>query len=190
MKFCTSLLLAAAIAAGGAVGNAWAQGLTESETTITTAPVAPGLTTRTVISRSVVNPPGVVVNRAPAIVVNPPASTSSTTVTTEKQSAEDESDTEGAQVLGTSRTANTTIVFEAADNRDIREGQLEIWDEFARAHPVIANRLAYEPELINDPAYLARHPALNAFFAAHPEIKVAMNEDPGNFAAIPPRPGE
>jgi hypothetical protein len=192
MKFCTSLFLVAAVVAGGAVGNVWAQGLTESETTITTAPVVPRVetTTSTVTTRSLVNPPAVVVNPPVAVVVYPPASISKSTSTTEEQSVDDDSDTESAQVLGTSRTGNTTIVFEAADNRDIRDDHLEIWDDFAQAHPAIASRLAYDPELINDPVYLARHPALNAFFAAHPDIKMAMNEDPGNFAAIPPRPGE
>ncbi|HKD67013.1 MAG TPA: hypothetical protein VKB84_09250 [Candidatus Binataceae bacterium] len=183
MKLGTSLFLAAVIAAGGAVGNVWAQSF--SETTITTAPAIPTVTTKTVTTKSVAGPPAVVVSPAPAVVINPAVTTSSRTVTTDE-----ESDMEGGQVLGTSRMGNSTIVFKSADNRDIEEERLQVWDDFAEAHPAVASRLAYDPELINDPAFLARHPSLNAFFAAHPDIRTAMNEDPGNFAAIPPRPGE
>jgi len=50
--------------------------------------------------------------------------------------------------------------------------------------------LAYKPSLINDSGYLSKHPELATFFQAHPDIKDAMEENPGNFAAIPPRPGE
>ncbi|MGA7764062.1 MAG: hypothetical protein WCA59_20140 [Candidatus Binataceae bacterium] len=43
---------------------------------------------------------------------------------------------------------------------------------------------------MNDLRYLKSHPDLDAFFHAHPDIKSAMAEIPGNFTAIPPRPGE
>ena len=43
---------------------------------------------------------------------------------------------------------------------------------------------------MNDDGYLTKHPALNDFFRAHPDIKDAMAENPGNFVAIQPRPGE
>jgi hypothetical protein len=86
--------------------------------------------------------------------------------------------------------ARTIIDFQPADSRDIKMKRLQTWDDFAQTHPKIASTLAYKPELINDPRYLARHPELNAFFQSHPDVKEAMAEDPGNFAAIPPRPGE
>ena len=35
-----------------------------------------------------------------------------------------------------------------------------------------------------------KHPQLGAFFSAHPEIREAMAANPGNYVAIPPRPGE
>ncbi len=86
--------------------------------------------------------------------------------------------------------ARTIIDFEPADTRDIHMKHLQIWDDFAQAHPRIASTLAYKPWLMNDPGYLARHPELNAFFQSHPDIKMAMAQDPGDFNAIPPRPGE
>ena len=62
--------------------------------------------------------------------------------------------------------------------------------EFAEEHPKVATALAYKPSLINDPGYLTKHPELATFFQTHPDIKDAIEENPGNFAAIPPRPGE
>jgi hypothetical protein len=94
------------------------------------------------------------------------------------------------QVLGTWSQGNTTIVFESADTRDIHMGRLRTWDDFAAEHSEIARAIAYKPWLINDAGYLRRHPELSAFFQAHPRIREAMMEDVGNFAAIPPRPGE
>jgi len=96
----------------------------------------------------------------------------------------------GGRVLGSVTNGNTTIVFEAANPTDIDTQRLMIWDGFARAHPRVARALAFKPSLMNDPGYLSKHPELNAFFQTHPEVRDAMAADPGNFAAIPPRPGE
>jgi hypothetical protein len=198
MKLSASLFVAAAVSAAVALGsNAWAQTIPESET-IMTAPLTRSVTTRTVTTRTLVNPPAavivnppaaVIVNQPPPVVINraPLLSTKTTTTTTESTATEDE---DGAPVLGKAVDGNTTIVFDGADTRDIHMNRLRTWDEFAQAHPGIANTLAYKPWLINDPDYLARHPALDAFFQAHPSIKIAMAENPGTFAAIPPRPGE
>jgi hypothetical protein len=169
MKPSAVLSLAGALAMSGLVGTAWAQ--TTTYTTITTAPVAPTVTETT---RSYTY-------QAPAPIVAPPAS--STIVNSEE-------DEPNGDVLGRAVSGNTTIYFEAANGQDIQAQRLGEWDEFAQAHPRIQATLEYDPWLINDPGYLSRHPALDAFFASHPDVKVAMMQDPGNFAAIWPRPGE
>jgi hypothetical protein len=93
-------------------------------------------------------------------------------------------------VLGSVTQGNTTIIFEAANPTDLDMQHLQTWDEFANSHPRIASALAYKPSLISDEAYLGKNPELSAFFQAHPDIRDAMVENPGDFAAIPPRPGE
>ena len=170
MKLSTSLFLAATIAASGALGNAWAQTTTSTVTVV--QPAAPAL----------------IVNPAPAVVVSPPPAVSSTTTTTESTTTENSAEEPGA--LGEAVSGNTTIIFKPADTRDIHMDRLQTWDDFAQAHPRIASTLAYKPWLINDSSYLNRHPSLDAFFQSHPDIREAMAADPGNFAAIPPRPGE
>ncbi|MGA2410925.1 MAG: hypothetical protein ABSG46_11130 [Candidatus Binataceae bacterium] len=95
------------------------------------------------------------------------------------------------QPIATVANGNTIIQFNsAASNPDLDQENLQAWGEFAGAHPRVANTLAYKPSLINNPQYLNKHPELAQFFAEHPSVKDAMMEDPGNFVAIPPRPGE
>ena len=96
----------------------------------------------------------------------------------------------GGRVLGSVTNGNTTTVFEAANTSDIDMKVLTTWGDFATAHPSIARALAYKPSLMNDSGYLNKHAELRAFFQEHPEVRDAMAANPGNFNAIPPRPGE
>ncbi|MGO9455291.1 MAG: hypothetical protein ACLQDV_30215 [Candidatus Binataceae bacterium] len=94
------------------------------------------------------------------------------------------------KTLGVVVSGNTTIEFKAADTSDIDMQKLHTWSDFASQHPKVARELAYKPALINDANYAKKHPELDAFFSAHPDIREAMTENPGNYVAIPPRPGE
>jgi hypothetical protein len=96
----------------------------------------------------------------------------------------------GAVELGRAVQGNTTIVFAPADTGNIDANRLQTWGDFAEAHPKVAKELAYNNSLINNRAYLSKHPELDGFFRAHPDIKEAMAENPGNYVAIQPRPGE
>jgi hypothetical protein len=93
-------------------------------------------------------------------------------------------------VLGTVDNGRTQIVFQAADTSDLDMQKLQAWGGFASEHPDIARALAYRPSLINNDGYTKKHPELAEFFSAHPDIREAMAENPGNYVAIPPRPGE
>ncbi len=95
-----------------------------------------------------------------------------------------------SNTLGTVVNGNTTTVFKAAGNRGIDTEKLKIWNDFASEHPNVASELAHNPALINDDGYAKKHPQLDAFFSAHPEVREAMAANPGNYVAIPPRPGE
>ena len=92
--------------------------------------------------------------------------------------------------LGRVEQPNRTIVFAAADNRDLEVDRLQAWGDFATTHPSVAKALAYNPSLMNNDGYLAKHPDLEAFFRAHPDVEKSMAANPGNYNAIPPRPGE
>jgi hypothetical protein len=94
------------------------------------------------------------------------------------------------KALGTVINGNTTTEFQAADTSDIDTQRLKTWSDFAIQLPKVARELAYRPKLINDDGYAKKHPELDAFFSAHPDIREAMARNPGNYAAIQPRPGE
>lgn len=94
------------------------------------------------------------------------------------------------KTLGTVINGSVAIEFKAADTSDIDTQKLKTWDDFANQHPNIAKDLAHQPKLINDDGYAKGHPELATFFSAHPDIRQAMAENPGNYIAIPPRPGE
>jgi hypothetical protein len=94
------------------------------------------------------------------------------------------------KTLGTVVNGNTTIEFKAADSSDLDVQKLQTWSTFASEHPDVARELAYKPSLINNDGYTQKHPELAQFFSVHPDIREAMAEDPGNYVAIPPRPGE
>jgi hypothetical protein len=95
-----------------------------------------------------------------------------------------------APELGRVEQGNKTIVFAAADNSDLEVNRLRTWGDFAASHPNIAKALAYNPSLMHNDAYLAKHPDLEAFFKAHPDVEQSMAANPGDYNAIPPRPGE
>ncbi len=87
------------------------------------------------------------------------------------------------RVLGTVVKGNTTIEFQAANPSDLDIKQLRTWGDFAGQHADIARELGNKPSLMQDAGYLKKHPELSAFFTEHPEIRDAMNENPGNFVA-------
>jgi hypothetical protein len=107
----------------------------------------------------------------------------------DEHSVADQSDV-GTAAPKVIQQGNMTIVFEPADTRDIDSNRLQTWGEFAEGHPRVAKALAYNSSLMNDPGYLSKHPELEVFFQAHPDVKDAMAENSGNFVAIPPHPGE
>lgn len=90
----------------------------------------------------------------------------------------------------TANRGNATIEFEPAGSNNIDTANYQTWNEFASDHPEIARAIAYRPKAADDPAFLRKHPALATFYQQHPEVRDALIADPGNFAAIPPRPGE
>ena len=94
------------------------------------------------------------------------------------------------KTLGVIDNGRMEIVFQAADTSDLPMDRLKAWGDFAAQHPDIARALAYHPSLINSDSFLKKHQDLGEFFAQHPDIRQDMAENPGNYDAIPPRPGE
>jgi len=73
MKIPRIWILAAVLAVAlGTTGRAWSQTASKSDSTVTIVPAAPGVTSRTVTNKTVVNPPL-------AVIVNQPSTSTDTT---------------------------------------------------------------------------------------------------------------
>lgn len=94
------------------------------------------------------------------------------------------------RVNGVVVNGNTTTVFEAADHRDLQMHLLTQWSSFAQDHQNIAHQLTVRPTLINNAGYLQKHPDLEKLFSENPDLRTAMNRDPGNYLANLPQSEE
>ncbi len=89
----------------------------------------------------------------------------------------------GAPPLGTVKEGNTTIEFLSAATNPAGMEPIKVWGNFAAQHPYVARDLGNKPALMKDAAYLKKHPELASFFDAHPDVRDAMADNPGNFVA-------
>src|SRR5258708_7966739 len=48
-------------------------------------------------------------------------------------------------------------------------------------HPEVAQQLAGRPGLVDNPQYLANHPGLDAYLAAHPIVRTELQTHPNRF---------
>jgi hypothetical protein len=48
-------------------------------------------------------------------------------------------------------------------------------------HPEVAQQLARDPHLVDNPQYLATHPGLDQYFASHPEVRNELQNHPDRF---------
>jgi hypothetical protein len=66
-------------------------------------------------------------------------------------------------------------------NRDITPGEIANFDRYLDSHPKVARELVRDPQLVNNPQFLARHPGLQGFLASHPGVREEIHESPGQF---------
>jgi hypothetical protein len=70
----------------------------------------------------------------------------------------------------------------AADQKsDITKSELRNWDEYLDKHPDVQRDLNKNPNLINDPAYVNKHPHLKDFLEDHPNTREELKENPKAF---------
>ena len=86
-----------------------------------------------------------------------------------------------SEILGTVVVGNRTVIFATAKLSEAELNQLRTWDQFAQEHPGIAGELGNSPSRLTDGSYLKKERELDEFLTAHPDIRQAMLENPGNF---------
>lgn len=55
------------------------------------------------------------------------------------------------------------------------------FNNFAKANPQIAQELTRDPNLVNNPNYLASHPALQTFMQKYPNAAASLRSNPRAF---------
>jgi phage-related protein len=70
---------------------------------------------------------------------------------------------------------------EDARDRDVTRVELANMDRFMDRHPEIAEQLKRDPSLVNNPKFVADHPALQQFLAEHPGVREEYTENPNGF---------
>ncbi len=66
-------------------------------------------------------------------------------------------------------------------DKDITRPELRNFDRFLDEHPNVTKELNNNPSLINNPAWLSKHPQLQTFLKNHPGVREEMKENPGRF---------
>src|SRR5262249_16136593 len=64
------------------------------------------------------------------------------------------------------------------DDIDLTKQEIKTWDSFLYSHPGIAQDLQKDPQKVNDPGWISRHPELESFLADHPKVREELKENP------------
>lgn len=67
------------------------------------------------------------------------------------------------------------------ENKDITKSELRNWDDYLDKHPDVQRDLSKNPKLIEDSAYLNKHPELKEFLDKHPNTREQLAENPQAF---------
>lgn len=67
------------------------------------------------------------------------------------------------------------------DDNDINATELRNFDGFLDSHPWVESDLSRNPQLAQNPGYLAAHPELREFIAGHPGVREELRENPYRF---------
>src|SRR6202158_4594733 len=64
---------------------------------------------------------------------------------------------------------------------DVSRRELAKFDHYLTRHPKVARELRTDPELVNDPTFLAKHTGLQKFLTSHPGAREELKENPSAF---------
>ena len=70
------------------------------------------------------------------------------------------------------------------DDNEINGTELRNFDGFLDSHPWIESDLNRNPQLAQNPGYLAVHPELREFIARHPGVREELRENPYRFVRV------
>ncbi len=66
-------------------------------------------------------------------------------------------------------------------DNDTTRGELASFDQFLDNHPKVGRELSRNPRLIDNTAYLSKHPGLKDYLEDHPRVREEVKENPSAF---------
>lgn len=95
--------------------------------------------------------------------------------------------TASAMLAGIPRMANAQTAVPTGPptvqppDHDTTRAELRKFDGFLDNHPEVAEQLRKNPNLVNNPKYIAKHPQLHDFLEDHPRVREEVKENPRAF---------
>ncbi|MGB8684491.1 MAG: hypothetical protein WCD12_16515 [Candidatus Binatus sp.] len=81
-------------------------------------------------------------------------------------------------------TTLAAIAFVGAISATAFAGPVGRFDNgYLDEHPEVAEQLAHDPRLVDNPQFLATHPGLDDYFDHHPEVRTELQSHPDRFMA-------
>ncbi|HYL60778.1 MAG TPA: hypothetical protein VEU51_18070 [Candidatus Acidoferrales bacterium] len=77
--------------------------------------------------------------------------------------------------------AAPAMAQEGRVNRDISPAEVANFDKFLDQHPKMSAELSRNPQLVDNPNFIANHPELHEFMQNHPGVREELKETPGQF---------
>jgi phage-related protein len=68
-------------------------------------------------------------------------------------------------------------------NTPITQSELRNWDAYLDKHQDVKADLAKNPNLVNDPTYVAKHPHLRDYLENHPNTRQELRDNPAAFVS-------
>lgn len=89
-------------------------------------------------------------------------------------------DSPASKVTGVVQNGNKTIVFES-NSAGLNLDQIGAFSQVKASDPSLAEKLARNPQLITDDAFVSKHPALQQYLAKYPTARGDIAANPGNY---------
>ena len=68
-----------------------------------------------------------------------------------------------------------------AQNAGITPTEVSNFNRYLDKHPEVAQKLAANPQLVNDPQFMQNHAGLQTFLSKHPGVREELHSSPGQF---------
>ena len=89
-------------------------------------------------------------------------------------------DSPASKVTGVIQNGNKTIVFEN-NSEGLNLDQIGAFSQVKASDPAVVDKLARNPKLVTEDAFVSKHPALQQYLEKYPMARDDIAANPGNY---------